>query len=334
MVIPHLRQSLSLGAARKRLGTVRLRRLHGFGLWTGVLLGAGLALYGIVQRPAPPPTIGDPAVVALVNGAPISAERYDAALAALAVQERGPKLDTAERRKLLDTLIVEDLLVARALELGLARSEPMARQRLLDAMIEQATADGEERVPDDADLRGYFAAHRDQLAGGDVHQVSSIYVKGDAAGEPQARRIAERWRAGETRATLVTEVGSTRAVEPPATALTIASLREYLGPTAARAVQTLGVGQISEPVRVAAGWRIVRLERRERAQPASFEQSKEAVSTLWHREQRARRLARYVQELRTAATVVVDEAAVDERRPIPARALAAARAPAAEAVMD
>ncbi len=70
------------------------------------------------------------------------AEAYERVLAALAADSRNP-VDDADKRRLLDRLIDEELLVQRGLELGLASSDGAVRKAVAGAMIESIVAEAD-----------------------------------------------------------------------------------------------------------------------------------------------------------------------------------------------
>ena len=91
--------------------------------------------------------------IALVNGQPLSRESFARFTAAIAAERRSTTLDAAERRRLLERMIDEELLLQRGIALGLDRYEPTARSSIVSALIASVTADAEIGEPDEATLR-------------------------------------------------------------------------------------------------------------------------------------------------------------------------------------
>lgn len=95
-------------------------------LAAGALLGLAAAGAALLAPRAGPAALPDD-VVAVVNGAPVRSADYRRAVAALAADRRDP-LGDADRRFVLERLVDEELLVQRALELGLARHDRRVRK--------------------------------------------------------------------------------------------------------------------------------------------------------------------------------------------------------------
>ena len=201
-----------------------------------------------------------------MNGTPVRRADYERAVEALA-SDRRDGIDDADKRHVLDRLVDEEVLVQRALELGLARSDRRVRGDLVAAVIEAVTADAGQREPDDAELRAFFDANRDYFARPGRLQVEQVFVRSrsdaDAAALDRARDAAARLRSGAPAAEVQANVGDAPVAAVPDAPLPAAKLREYLGPAAVEAVATLDPGDVAEPVRGAGGYLVLRLVGRE-----------------------------------------------------------------------
>src|SRR6185503_21309026 len=161
----------------------------------GVVL-AGIGILGgrssVVPRDA----------VAVVNGRPISRAAYDRLVAGLAEDKRDP-VPEEDRRRILDRMIEEELLIERALDLDLARNEPRVRGDLAGALIASAVAQANIAEPSTDDLARFYALNSEAFsAPGQLH-VARLFVAAQPArtgpeAEQRARAAAERLRAGES----------------------------------------------------------------------------------------------------------------------------------------
>ena len=114
-------------------------------LSVGALLGLAAAAAGLLAQTRAASEIPDGAVAA-VNGAAVRRADFERAVEALASDRRGA-IDDADRRHVLDRLVDEELLVQRAIELGLVRQDRRVRGDLVTAVIESVTADAGQREP-------------------------------------------------------------------------------------------------------------------------------------------------------------------------------------------
>ena len=292
-------------------------------LWLGLAVGAGLALAGlVVDAPEGPeaPALGQE-TVAVVDGVPIPADRYFTALAGLATSDRAPKLSEERRRVVLDDLVAEELLLQRAITLDLVRVSQRSRRQLVREISDVARADADAAAPTGSELREWYAAHPEEFAERRRYEVRAAFFRGPDA---EARAAAARLAIVDGADPAV--LGDPSPLSLPQGPLGAAALRNYLGPTATRAVRELTPGQTTAPIRVAGGYRVIRLDRAPILARAPFDEVESAVRARLVSERSGERLRAYVAGLRRAATVDVNTRLLDPATPIPVRHLEAARA--------
>jgi len=218
-------------------------------LAVAMAIGATLVALGIVDRAGPPAAQLPDDAVAMVNNAPIARGDYRRALKALAAARRSNRLTAADRERVLQRLIDEELLIQRGLELGLASRDTSVRAALSRAMIDMlvARAQLEQRdVTDDA-LRGFYRDHR-------------AYFR-------RAPRLSVRD---------VTAAGS--VVSLPAGLVPAAKLRDYIG---GAAVARLAAADVGDTVQV--GDRRYRLVDRRRGDLPAFARVRNQVLAEYRR---------------------------------------------------
>jgi len=273
----------------------------------GAAVGALLAAAGLSS---PGPAALPPGVVALVNAAPIREEDYLSAIDGIAADRREAP-SAADRARVLDRLIEEELLVQRGLALDLARQDRRVRADLTQTVIDGVVTQAEESEPSDAELQAFFDAERAFFAGPGRLRVRQVFVRTTAPSDPaalaRADQAAQRLRAGEAIAVVQKALGETPLAPLPDTALPPAKLRDYLGPTALRAALELDGDDVSDPIRSGTGYHVLQVvERQPDAAPALADIRPQVVAELRRRAGEAA-LRAYLDGLRGDAEVVVRE---------------------------
>jgi len=305
MVLPDLRAPMSPRPAASRRGVALLV----LGAAAGILAAAGGLVGGAGAGGRSLPA----GAVARVNGQLISSAEYDRVLAGVSADRRDG-VDAATRRQVLERLIDAELLVARGLELGLARRDPRVRKDLTAAVIDAVVAESADREPTEAELAAFSTERPDVLRRPGRVRVRQIWCRAATAVEEtaalaRARDAADRLRRGEVFAAVRDATGDPELAPLPDVLLPPAKLLDYLGPTALRAALALEPGAVSDPVRSRTGYHVLQLvERREDDDVAPAEVRGQLVAEL-RRRRGERALRAYLDELRrrgdveTAATL-------------------------------
>jgi hypothetical protein len=237
--------------------------------------------------------------IALVDGRAIPRATYERALAALEADKRNP-VTIADRRLALSRLIDEELLVRRALDLGLAEAEPSARKALVEAMLQLASVPAGRGDPDERELRRYYEERPMLFAGEPLLTIAMAFHP--LAGKEQSGRMASLLRAGVAFEKAAAETGAELAAAPPEL-LSARKLADYLGPGIADAARQLAAGEAVGPIEVAGRSLFVLMrERREGPRPP-FESIREQVLEAWQRTARDRALETYLAGLRNRAHI-------------------------------
>jgi hypothetical protein len=210
--------------------------------------------------------LAHPGTAAFVNGQPIAEEDVERALASLGADRRA-ELTRADRDKVLERLIEDELLAQRAIALGLAASDPGARKVLIRGLIDSLVAAA--TAPTEDDLRAYFSANADLFRGPDMISLTPA--------EGQARGL-------------------------PATAMTVDKLKDYLG-GGAEALRDVPPGGVAGPFAFAGQNFKLRVVSRSGGEPARFEDVRAAVEARYVVERDGRRLRAYLDGLKRAAKI-------------------------------
>lgn len=275
-------------------------------LWVSAGAGIGLAALGVTrsgESAAPRPQ----GAIAVVNGQTISQEFFARFAGAVAAELKSVSLDTEGRRRLLQRMVDEELLLQRGVALELHRHEPTARRSIVAALIASVTADAEVEEPDEETLRTFYAENVDRFTRPGRLTLDVALVA--AAGKPEAlcfreaQEIARRIRAGEDFASMRRELGDPMVAELPGGSLRVETIRQYLGATVARTATLLSVGEVSDPIRGAAGYYVLGLRERLPGEIAPFEEVKAEVRGEYLRDRGDEALRAYLADLRDAAEI-------------------------------
>jgi hypothetical protein len=217
-------------------------------LVVGMLAGAALAVFYMVRLPESAPRVDD--AVAWVGDRPISRESYESALRAVASDRKTGVLQEGDRERILERLIDQELLIDRAIELGLHERDPQLRNQLATAMIDFLVrrAEDDARSASEAELRVFY--------------------------EEQSFRFQ---RSARYRVLVEGE-----AVPLPGGFLLPKEIEQRLGPTAARRVSELAVGETATFGEGEGRFTVTMVER-EDGEVAPFDEAKEAVDVAFVR---------------------------------------------------
>lgn len=277
-------------------------------LTLGAGLGLVLAAAGLLGSGRAPGAALPEGAVARVNDALILADDYERLVAGLERDTRRPA-DADARRRILDRMIEEELLVQRALELGLARVDRRVRADLVSAMIGSISADAGTADPAEPELREFYAAESGFFTQPARLRVRQIFFRvrtasEEAAAEERAAQAVRRLEAGESFEGVGKALGDREISPLPDALLPALKLLEYLGPTALRAVRELEPGGTTKAVRSGTGFHVLKLLEREVPQLPPFEAIEAQVRAEWVRRAGDRTLRAYLDELRARARIV------------------------------
>jgi len=281
----------------------RARVLLALGAATGLATAVASLVGGTRERPLAADA------VAVVNDTPIRRDDYLRALGAVASDRRAP-LDDADKRRVLDRLIDEELLLQRGLALGLAERDRSVRAPLVAATIDllaRATTE-----PSGEDLRAFYDAQRDYFTEPGRLRVRQVFVRIEGRTEDAARaradEAARRLRAGEPYAAVRATLGDDEAAPIPDALLAVEKLRDYVGDTAARTAHGLADDQPSDPVRSSMGFHVLQVVERTAPVVPPFEAIVDRVRAEHRRRADEAALRAALGELRRGARVRTVEA--------------------------
>jgi len=264
------------------------------------VVGAALGASGIVLRPRADAMPDD--AIAVVGDAVVLRADYDREFASL--QAQGRPVDEAARRRLIDRLVDEELLVRYGVELGLVDSDPRVRTDLSAAVLALVRERAEEHAtdPGEDELRVFYAEHQAEFAASARYVVERVFVASADGAEARAQALLSSWRAAPDQV----PDGDPPTVPLPAGPLGLADLCAALGPTSARTVSELSPGEFAGPLRVQRGFSLLHLRDVERV-TRGFDDVRPLVRDELRRRAAEHALSELLEQRRAATRVVLRE---------------------------
>jgi hypothetical protein len=237
----------------------------------GMLAGAALAVFYTIR--VPDAAVPEEGAVAWVNGRPIARESYENALAAVAGDRKTGSLREGDRERVLDRLIDQELLIDRAIELGLHERDPQIRNQLATAMIDFLVrrAEDEARAATESELRAFYEAERFRFERAAQYRIA---IEGPAVPLPDDLLLEKE-------------------------------IEQAIGPTATRRVTQLEVGGTVTVGEGDAAYDVRLLERRD-GEVVPFEDARDAVEAAYLRHRSELAVREFLELARQRTDVVVE----------------------------
>jgi len=148
----------------------------------GAVVGLGVAGYALFTAKGTSTLVVPPEDVALVNQQPISRSDFLIQLQTLFGVDLAHST-VAERQKVLNDMIREELFVQRGKELDVAGIDPDVRTAMVNAVEQEIAADAMTTQPSDDKLRAFYQAHQDRYASEGTITVRDLVFPKDRATE-------------------------------------------------------------------------------------------------------------------------------------------------------
>tara|TARA_B100000579_G_scaffold5114_1_gene3894 strand:+ start:832 stop:1689 length:858 start_codon:yes stop_codon:yes gene_type:complete len=268
---------------------------HHYILGLGLVLGIFLATLTIVEKN----NLSDQNWAAKIEDRIIPFERYEMQLEGLANDKRSP-LTKKDKEYVLERMIEEELLIKRAIDLGMLENNPMARGTIVQQMIKNIISEGSRIEPEEKEIIEFFEENIGFFTKANRLRVRQIYFSQDDFGDrahQEAKNAFTRLLKGET-FDQVTLSGSNSALKVPDTLMNLSKVREYIGPSLMREAQLLKPGQFSEPKKVSGGYKIIYLVDREDAAQPEYSNIRSSVLSEFSKRRDDQSLRTYLDNLK------------------------------------
>jgi PPIC-type PPIASE domain len=260
-------------------------------------LGLGAAMWSALGVSETVTSYGD--AIAVVDGVPIPRTVYETAIEGLASAKRNPLTDE-ERREALERIIDEELLLRRAMKLGLPEADPPSRKALVNAMLQMSVADAAKLEPTDEALRQFYAERPKLIAPQPLLTVRAV-----SFGNTNADGIMKFKAALDGGKPFVASLAGTggEAVLLPNGPVVPAKVAEYAGASVRDAALGLTAGQTSAALSIGRRVVFVHLIERFEAPPPPFEAVKAIVADEWRKRATEKAFEDYLKSLRATARI-------------------------------
>lgn len=260
-------------------------------------------------------------VVANIGDLQITLKEFERRLKQQAPYARARYASLERKKEFLDNLVRFEVLAAEAARKGYDRDADVIQQMKQTMVRKLMTKEVSNLVKlsdiSDAQMTKYYEEHGDQYHKPEQVRVSHIQV-GDAGrakklhGELDKKIAADKRSYRKTFAEYARKHSEDAASKPRGGDLRFFARTTEGGDQAAEvsdaAFALAKVGDLSAPVKSAAGWHVLLLTGRKNRYDRTFEQVKRQIQNRLYRREKRERTDGFVADLKTAAKVVINEA--------------------------
>jgi len=281
-------------------------------LFLGAAIGLALAAFGLLENRDNRDALPSDAA-ARVGERTIRRIDYERVLAGVEGDRRNP-IDEETRRRVLERMIDEELLVQRALELGLAAIDRRVRGELTSGLIDSIVGEADADRPSDVEVVRHFEDNIDFFSRMGRLHAQTIFFSPRRDGQRQdgtaAERIAEaasRLDRGDDSSEVERLLGDPQVSPLPDGMLPPTKVRDYVGPIILNSLVELPAGKWSDPIESGSGFYLARVVGREARVVPAFEEVQGLVRQDLKRRRGDQALRLYLDDLRNQKSVLIDE---------------------------
>ncbi|MDB3881015.1 peptidylprolyl isomerase [Gammaproteobacteria bacterium] len=270
-------------------------RFYSFVLFAGILLGALMAAYSVIEKS----NISDYKWAAKIEDTFIPMEKYLTQLDGLSKDKRSP-LTQKDKEYVLERMIEEELLIKRAIDLGVLNDNPMARGTIVQQMIKTIIAENARYEISDSELESFFQENSGFFTKSSRLRIQQIYFSNEQLKDDSlvvAKKAYDLLKRGDDFES-VSKLGSPSALQIPNSLMTLSKVREYIGPSLMNLAKELEINSFTTPIEVSGGYKIIYLIDKELASPPQFNVIKASVSSEFLKRKDDQSLRSYLENLK------------------------------------
>ncbi len=270
-------------------------RFYSFVLFAGILLGALMAAYSVIEKS----NISDYKWAAKIEDTSIPMEKYLTQLDGLSKDKRSP-LTQEDKEYVLERMIEEELLIKRAIDLGMLNDNPMARGTIVQQMIKTIIAENVRYEISDSELESFFQENSGFFTKSSRLRIQQIYFSNEQLKDDSlvvAKKAYDLLKRGDDFES-VSKLGSPSALKIPNSLMTLSKVREYIGPSLMNLARELEINSFTSPIEVSGGYKIIYLIDKEMASPPKLNDIKASVSSEFLKRKDDQSLRSYLENLK------------------------------------
>jgi hypothetical protein len=270
-------------------------RFYSFVLFAGILIGALMAAYSVIEKS----NISDYKWAAKIEDTSIPMEKYLTQLDGLSKDKRSP-LTQKDKEYVLERMIEEELLIKRAIDLGMLNDNPMARGTIVQQMIKTIIAENARYEISDSELESFFQENSGFFTKSSRLRIQQIYFSNEQLKDDSlvvANKAYDLLKRGDDFES-VSKLGSPSALKIPNSLMTLSKVREYIGPSLMNLARELEINSFTSPIEVSGGYKIIYLIDKEMASPPKFNDIKASVSSEFLKRKDDQSLRSYLENLK------------------------------------
>ena len=270
-------------------------RFYSFVLFAGILIGALMAAYSVIEKS----NISDYKWAAKIEDTFIPMEKYLTQLDGLSKDKRSP-LTQKDKEYVLERMIEEELLIKRAIDLGMLNDNPMARGTIVQQMIKTIIAENARYEISDSELESFFQENSGFFTKSSRLRIQQIYFSNEQLKDDSlvvAKKAYDLLKRGDDFES-VSKLGSPSALKIPNSLMTLSKVREYIGPSLMNLARELEINSFTSPIEVSGGYKIIYLIDKEMASPPQFNDIKASVSSEFLKRKDDQSLRSYLENLK------------------------------------
>jgi hypothetical protein len=270
-------------------------RFYSLVLFAGILIGALMAAYSVIEKS----NISDYKWAAKIEDTSIPMEKYLTQLDGLSKDKRSP-LTQKDKEYVLERMIEEELLIKRAIDLGMLNDNPMARGTIVQQMIKTIIAENARYEISDSELESFFQENSGFFTKSSRLRIQQIYFSNEQLKDDSlivAKKAYDLLKRGDDFES-VSKLGSPSALKIPNSLMTLSKVREYIGPSLMNLARELEINSFTSPIEVSGGYKIIYLIDKEMASPPKFNDIKASVSSEFLKRKDDQSLRSYLENLK------------------------------------